>query len=303
MIAALTFAFAAGLVATINPCGFAMLPAYLSYFMGLNDEKRSSAAALRSAFLVGGVVSLGFMVVFGIAGIVISAGFRAVTEWIPWIALGIGVLVTLLGVAMLFGYQLQVGLPKAKRARTSGGWGNIFGFGVSYGVASLSCTLPVFLVAVTGQLASRSFIEGLAVFGAYAAGMAAMLLAVTVVLALGKRGLVTRLRSSAQYINRISGFILVAAGVFIIWFWTTEITSGAGALGSSGAFQAVERIQSTILNFVADNTLLVASVGVLLVGGAVIWAWFGHTDKTADPTVEEDDNDEETATVTTADVA
>ena len=31
--ASLTFAFTAGLVATINPCGFAMLPAYLSYFL------------------------------------------------------------------------------------------------------------------------------------------------------------------------------------------------------------------------------------------------------------------------------
>ena len=33
--APLGLAFAAGLVATINPCGFAMLPAYLSFFLGL----------------------------------------------------------------------------------------------------------------------------------------------------------------------------------------------------------------------------------------------------------------------------
>jgi hypothetical protein len=148
----------------------------------------------------------------------------------------------------------------------------MLGFGVGYGVASLSCTLPVFLVAVTGQLASRSLLEGLAVFAAYGAGMAVMLLSVTIVLALGKQGLVNRLRASARHINRISGAILVAAGAFIVWFWTTEITSGAGALGSSGAFQVVERIQSSILNFVADNTVLVGLAGVGVVAAAALWA-------------------------------
>ena len=37
--APLALAFAAGLVATVNPCGFAMLPAYLSYFMGRGSSK------------------------------------------------------------------------------------------------------------------------------------------------------------------------------------------------------------------------------------------------------------------------
>jgi cytochrome c biogenesis protein CcdA len=272
MIAALSLAFGAGLVATINPCGFAMLPAYLSYFMGIQSEERSKADALRSAFAVGGVVSAGFLVVFGIAGIVITAGFRAFTQWIPWIALGIGVLVGVLGVAMLFfGYELRVGLPKAKRGRRGEGWGNVFSFGVSYGVASLSCTLPVFLVAVAGQLTQRSLVGGVAVFLAYTVGMSLMLLTITVVLALGKTTLVGRLRSSAQYINRASGAILVAAGAFIVWFWTTEITSGAGALGSSGAFQAIERIQSTILNFIADRVWLVA---IFFAGLLAVAAWF-----------------------------
>ena len=31
-------AFTAGMVATVNPCGFAMLPAYLSYFLGLESS-------------------------------------------------------------------------------------------------------------------------------------------------------------------------------------------------------------------------------------------------------------------------
>ena len=293
MIAALSLAFGAGLVATINPCGFAMLPAYLSYFMGIQSGERSRAEALRSAFAVGGVVSAGFLVVFGIAGIVITAGFRAFTQWIPWIALSIGVLVGLLGIAMLFGYELRVGLPKATRGRRGEGWGNVFSFGVSYGVASLSCTLPVFLVAVASQLTQRSLFGGVAVFVAYTVGMSLMLLTITVVLALGKSSLVGRLRSSAQYLNRVSGAILVAAGAFIVWFWTTEITSGAGALGSSGAFQTIERIQSTILNLIADRVWLVA---LFFAGLLAVAAWFAWSRRATEADDGQDGGDGPTET-------
>ena len=52
------FAFAAGLVATINPCGFAMLPAYLSYFMGLdNTGPLGRGTSVARGLGVGAVVS------------------------------------------------------------------------------------------------------------------------------------------------------------------------------------------------------------------------------------------------------
>lgn len=33
------YAFGAGMVSTVNPCGFAMLPAYLSLYMGAKDSE------------------------------------------------------------------------------------------------------------------------------------------------------------------------------------------------------------------------------------------------------------------------
>jgi len=44
--APLAFAFGAGMVATVNPCGFAMLPAYLSFFLGIEDERASVGRAV-----------------------------------------------------------------------------------------------------------------------------------------------------------------------------------------------------------------------------------------------------------------
>ncbi len=288
MTAVLALAFGAGMVATVNPCGFAMLPAYLSYFMGIQDEGQSRAATLRSALLVGGVVSLGFLLVFGAAGVVISGvSTRLASDWIPWMALAVGIGLTILGIAMLRGFELKVGLPKASRASTVRSYRNIFGFGVSYAIASLSCTLPVFLTLIATQFSARSFASGLLIFAVYAAGMATVLLALTVILALGKRSILARLRGAGAHINRISGILLVAAGIWISWFWLTSITSGAASLNDSSSFRLVEDLSQKAVNFIADNTLAVGmGLGTLIAVAIVIAARGGGSD--ADPPVEDE---------------
>lgn len=271
--APIALAFAAGMVATINPCGFAMLPAYLSYFMGLSDgEEHTKAGALRSALVVGGIVSLGFLLVFGVTGLLITAGFRSIIDWIPWLALVIGFGVIVLGVALLRGFDLNVSLLKAKRGQKGRDFRSVFGFGVSYAVASLSCTLPVFLTVVAGQVTQSNLISGLVTFVAYGLGMALVLVALTVALALGKSSLVGRFRSAMKHVNTISGIILIVAGVYIVWFWGTTLTSGASSL-DSGAFRFVETLSQSALNFVGDHTGAVAvTLGAMVAGALVLVA-------------------------------
>ncbi|MGI9659200.1 MAG: cytochrome c biogenesis CcdA family protein, partial [Gaiellaceae bacterium] len=272
--APLAVAFAAGLIAIMNPCGFAMLPAYLSYFMGTGQGKTvGRPEALRRALLVGGVMSLSFLLIFGITGIAITAGFRAVIDWIPYIALGIGGLVALLGVAMLFGYELRVGLPKARTASKDGGLRSVFVFGLSYGAASLSCTLPVFLSVVAAQLTASSFISGATTFLVYALGMSMMLVAITIVLALGKQTLVGKLRNSARYINRASGVVLLAAGSYIVWFWATNLGQGADALNDSGAFRITETLSQRATEIFGENALLWATIFGGLIVAVVAYAF------------------------------
>ena len=270
--APLALAFAAGLVATVNPCGFAMLPAYLSYFMGINDESTSRGAHIRNALIVGAVVSAGFLLVFGVAGVLITAGIGVVIDLIPWLAIAVGVGVIILGIAMLFGYQLTIGLPKSKQASTARGYRSVFAFGVSYAVASLSCTLPVFLTVVATQVTRGTFVGGLATFLAYGAGMSLVLIGITIALAFGKQGLVSRLRSGARYIGRISGALLVAAGVYIVWFWGTSLNAGATALGTSGPFTFVEDLSQRAQNLIAGSPLAVAAVLVAVIVSGIVAA-------------------------------
>ncbi|MCL1693418.1 MAG: cytochrome c biogenesis CcdA family protein [Actinomycetia bacterium] len=281
--APLALAFAAGLVATVNPCGFAMLPAYLSYFMGIDEEEQSRAGALRSALLIGAIVSSGFLLVFGLAGILITAGFRVVINVIPWVAIVVGIAVIGLGIALVRGYELKVGLPKAGKAASGRGYRSVFLFGISYAVASLSCTLPVFLTVVATQVTRGSFVSGIATFVAYGAGMAVVLMAVTIAIAVGKQTLIARLRGSARYISRVSGVILIAAGIYIVWFWTVSLRSGAQALGDNASFRFIENLSQTAQNAIASAPLLWGLGFVAIVVVAVIIAFATQRTRRAAP--------------------
>lgn len=263
--APLALAFAAGLVSTVNPCGFAMLPAYLSYYLGLNeDQARPGPEVVLRALRVGAVVSAGFLVVFGLTGVAVAAGGRFLVGFIPWAALVVGAGLVLLGAAMVKGFEPVFSLPKVR-----GRSGSTFLFGVSYAVASLSCTLPVFLVVVAGTL-TTDFVSGVVTFLVYGLGMSLVLVAVTVGLALGKRRLVGWLRGAARYVNRVTGAILVVAGAYIVWFWALNLSAPDRA-GLRGPIGVVEGLSSRLTRLIGDHPLLWGTGLALVVGAALAY--------------------------------
>lgn len=269
-----TFAFTAGLVATLNPCGFAMLPAYLSFFMGRdgNDDAPTGHAALR-ALAVGATVSAGFLTVFGIAGALITLGVRMVVDALPWMAMAVGIGIIGLGIAMLTGHELRIRLPARASKAPTRDLGGVFWFGVSYAVASLSCTLPVFLVVVAGTIPRLGFISGVATFLVYGIGMSALLLFVTLSLALGKHTLIRRLRRGSAYVNRIAGGILVLAGVYIVLFWVTTMSEQDGT--PPAAILWIEQLSSRTTNLVAQAPAFIGGIAIISVIAAIVTGWLG----------------------------
>ena len=149
------FALSAGMVATVNPCGFAMLPAYLGLYLTSNeltDINTSHFQRITKALIVSFSVTSGFVLLFGITGFLIGAGAQSVIGIFPWIGLGIGVTLTGVGSWLLRGGRLYTGIAERAALRignpTQINFKGYFLFGVSYGTASLSCTLPIFLAVV-----------------------------------------------------------------------------------------------------------------------------------------------------------
>lgn len=221
--APIALAFTAGMVATVNPCGFAMLPAYLSFFLGDEESSSSRAEAVSRALAVGATVSGGFLLVFGITGSLFTFASLSVAEYSQWITLVIGTALVVLGIAMLGGFELAARLPKLNKGGRERSLRSMFLFGVSYAVASISCTLPIFTGTVTSTFNRSNFASGVTVFAAYSVGMALVLIALTVSLGLAKTTLVGAMRRALPYVNRVSGALVILAGAYVAYYSWVEI--------------------------------------------------------------------------------
>ena len=228
LLAPLGFAFAAGMASAVNPCRFAMLSAYLGLYLGseAKDGRQPGAVArMGRALLVGSVVTAGFLVLFGTAGVAIGAGTRSVVDLLPWLGLSIGVVLALMGGWLLSGGKLYTGIAGRAAARIGNpgevGVRGYFLFGISYGTASLSCTLPIFLTVVGTSLAVSSIPSALGQLVLYGLGMGAVILALTIGITLFKGALVGWLRKALRYIQPLSSVLMLVAGAYIVFYWLT----------------------------------------------------------------------------------
>ena len=225
LFAPLGFAFAAGMASAVNPCGFAMLPAYLGLYLGSNQEAQPTRQ-FGKALLVGLSVTAGFVVLFGAAGMIIALGARsAVVGILPWLGLGIGIVLAVTGAWLLGGGKLYSGLA-ARAASRIGDPSRVspkgyFLFGVSYGVASLGCTLPIFLTVVGTSLAVSDLGASFGQFLLYALGMGMVIMALTLGMAIAKGAMVGAVRKALPYVQPIGAWLMVIAGAYIVFYWLT----------------------------------------------------------------------------------
>lgn len=269
--APLAVAFGAGMLATVNPCGFAMLPAYLSYFLGdvgPDGKVTDSGVGVVRALGVGATVSAGFMSLFAVAGILLSWLSVGVYDIAPWLTMVIAVGLILLGVAMLAGWEPVISLPHLEKGGRDRTFRSMFLFGVSYGVASLGCTLPVFVATVSGTMRRHDTLSGIVVYVAYGLGMAVVLMALTVAIAGARLSLVRTLRGILPYVSRIAGALVLVAGIYIGWYGLLEVRTRRSTSTVSGgrAVNTVTGWSGSIANWV-DR---VGPVQIGLVLGLVI---------------------------------
>lgn len=222
------FALAAGMASAVNPCGFAMLPAYLGMYLGTNlngSQRTSPVQILGRALLIGGAVSAGFVLLFGIMGAVVGVSTSFVSEILPWLGLAIGVGLVLVGAWMVGGGKLYTGLA----ARAADRMGNpkqisakgYFMFGLTYGTASLSCTLPIFISVVGIGVAGFSATTVVGNFFLYALGMGLVIMGMTLGMAIFKGAMVTLMRKALPFIQPIASGFMVVAGTYIVFYWLT----------------------------------------------------------------------------------
>lgn len=268
-----------GMVATVNPCGFAMLPAYLAYFLGIDDREAAvPRATVATALRVALAVSAGFLAVFAVAGLAVELTSLPVYENVPWISIVIGSALLALGLAMLGGFQLNVRLPRLDRGGRERTVGSMFVFGVSYAIASIGCTLPLFLGAVSGTINRESVADGLMVFGIYALGMTLVLVGLTVAMALARTSIVRLLRRAQPYIGRVAGGLVALGGAYVAYYGWLELRvarASGGAIPSSGVIDVVTGWSYDVSDWIERTGSVRIAIGSGIAIAAVVLAVYG----------------------------
>ena len=187
--------------------------------------RKGPAARLQRAVLVGSTMTAGFVLMFALVGVPIGLGARGLVDFFPWVGLGIGVLLATTGAYLLSGGKLYstLAMRLSDRFGGTGGGGvrSYFTFGIGYGTASLSCTLPIFLAVIGGTFTAGTFLDSVLQFLLYGLGMGTVILALTIGMAVFKGALVGSLRKMLPYVSTISAVMLLVAGAFIVYYWLT----------------------------------------------------------------------------------
>jgi len=226
----LGFAFGAGMVSVANPCGFALLPAYLGVYLGDAGGAPSGRPQTRRQRLLRAVhisfsLTFGFVLLFGVVGAAVSLGARSLAAAFPWIGAITGAALVVAGAHLAVGGSLVT--PLAGRVAGTlvpdGGRStrHYLAFGLAYAAASLSCTLPVFLAVIGSTLTLASVGGALGGVTLYALGMGAVITVLTVSLAIFRTALATRLRSAERWIGPLSAALLVVVGSYLVYYWLT----------------------------------------------------------------------------------
>jgi cytochrome c biogenesis protein CcdA len=279
-------AFAAGLVAALNPCGFAMLPAYLVLVVrgdgpGGREVGAGTSTGLTSvirALAATGGMALGFLTVFGLFGALTISAASTVQRYLPYLTVGIGIVLVALGIWLLLGRELMLLIPK----HPGGQWaptarlGSMYGYGVSYAIASLSCTVGPFLAVTAAGLRRGSIAGSASIYLAYTAGLTLVVGVLAVAVASASSALVNRLRRILPYVNRISGVLLVLVGLYVGYYGLYEIRLfSARANPPDSVIAAAGRVQGVLVSWVhrhgAGPWVLAFAV---LMAGALAAAWY-----------------------------
>jgi cytochrome c-type biogenesis protein len=221
-------AFAAGFISFLSPCVWPLVPAYLSYVSGVPYEELGSntrRVVLTTLAFVGG-----FTVVFALYGVSVGYLGSLVADYRRTIEIIGGLLVILMGLALLgfaqrlVGREARVGLPA--RPTTFVGAGVA---GVVFAVGWTPCIGPV-LTSILLYAATQGSAGGSVLLLAYGIGLGVPFL-LSGLLASWLLERTGAYRKYGAWVNRIAGVIMIIVGVLLATGQLTQITQQLSGYG------------------------------------------------------------------------
>jgi thiol:disulfide interchange protein DsbD len=223
--AALPILFGAGVLTSLTPCIYPMIPITAAIVGGqtLGEARapRGRAVALTLTYVVGlATVYAGLGLFAGLSGTLFGA-----VSTNPWLFFAMGNLLLLSALAMLDVIPVRLPAAVVQRAATAGSAGRFAGafvMGAMSGLVAAPCSAPVMAAVLTWVAATRSAGLGFAYLFAFSLGMCALLVAVGL-----SSGAVARLPRAGTWmvwVKRLFALLMLGAAEYYfvqmgtVWF-------------------------------------------------------------------------------------
>jgi len=175
---ALATLFGAGLLTSLTPCVYPMIPITASVIAGMAREGQTKGrtVGLTLTYAVGMAAFYAFLgALAGMTGTLFGTVSAS-----PWALLAIGNLLLIFALAMLD--VLPVPVPRRLMAwagsRSGGSYGAVFLLGATSGIVAAPCGAPAFAVVLTWVAATQAGLMGFVYLFVFSLGMTALLVVV-----------------------------------------------------------------------------------------------------------------------------
>lgn len=235
----------AGMLATFNPCGFAMLPAYLGALVLGQEESRTGNFLRAIRFSIG--MALGLTLVFGTFSLVVLPFSILIDGYLPWVTMAMAIVLVVTGAMSILGRGFGIGGLLGGNLAPGKSFVSQVGYGVAFAAASLSCTVGPFLAASATALRSGSAVNIILTFLSYGLGMATMVLLLALVTAASGPATVRKLRTKTKQFERGIGVLLLLVGAYLFSYALYEFAQMRGSAAANGVVEMVIVLQSYVV--------------------------------------------------------
>ena len=205
--------FLEGIASFISPCLLPMVPIYISYFIGEDDDNNKKAILNSIGFV------LGFTIIFMLLSIFASQLGAILSSNIKYIKIFFGIIIILLGLNYMEILKINF-LNKTRQKNMNTKNFNFLKailFGILFSISWTPC-IGTFLSSALLLIAKeQDIIKGIILMLLYSIGLGIPFI-ISAVLIEKLKNIFDFIKKHYDVIKRISGIILVIAGLYIIFF-------------------------------------------------------------------------------------